>query len=101
MGDILASTPCEPIIDGVYQNELTVTYDAPKPKKMIFTKEDLYNSDLFGFGSAIGAITNKSTSAYAMLPILEKKYGKDSKEVKITMSRLQQCCVAQSKQIDL
>lgn len=99
-GDILASTSCQAVIDGVYRDELTVTYDAPKPKKMIFTKEDLFNSDLFGFGSAIGAITNKSTSAYAMLPILEKKYGKDSDEVKITMSRLRQCCVAQSKQID-
>lgn len=100
MGDILASTPCEAIINGVYRDELTVAYAAPKPQKIHFTERDLYNSDLFGFGSAIGAITNKSTSAYAMLPLLIEQYGEDSEEVRITISRLQQCCVAQSREID-
>lgn len=100
MGDIVATTDNEVMIRRVYKHELPVTYDVPKPKKKIFTKEDLYQSDLFGFGSIIGSITNKNTAAYALLPLLEETYGEDSKEVQLTLSRLKQCCVAQSKQID-
>lgn len=99
-GDIVASTDCPAMIRGIYENELTVTYDAPKPAKILFTKQDLYDADVFGFGSQIGAITNKGTNAYALLPLLEEEYGEDSEEVKLVTSRLQQCCVAQSKQID-
>lgn len=100
-GDIVATTDNAVMIRRVYKHELPVTYDVPKPKKKIFTKEDLYQSDLFGFGSIIGSITNKSTAAYALLPLLEETYGEDSKEVQLTLSRLKQCCVAQSKQIDM
>ena len=80
---------------------MTVTYDAPKPQKKVFTQVDLFNADKFSFGSAIGSITNKGTNAYALLPVIEKKYGRESEEYKILLSRLQQCCVAQSKQIDM
>ena len=83
-----------------YINELPVTYDAPKPKKILFTDDDHYRSDLFGFGSIIGRITNKSSIAYSMLPLIKRDYGEDGDEYKLTISRLQQCCVAQSKQID-
>lgn len=100
VGDIVASTDNESIIKNVYRDELTVTYDPPKPAKTIPTKQDLYNADLFSFGSMIGSITNKGTNAYAVLPLLEAEYGEDSDEVKLIISRLQQCCVAQSKQID-
>lgn len=99
-GDIVASTDNRAIIDAVYRDELTVTYDAPKPAKKVFTRDDLYNSDIFSFGSAIGSITNKGTNAYALLPVIERDYGCDSEEYKLLYSRLQQCCVAQSKQID-
>ncbi len=85
----------------MYRDELTVTYDAPKPQKKVFTQVDLFNADKFSFGSAIGSITNKGTNAYALLPVIEKKYGRESDEYKILLSRLQQCCVAQSKQIDM
>lgn len=85
----------------MYRDELTVTYDAPKPQKKVFTQVDLFNADKFSFGSAIGSITNKGTNAYALLPVIEKKYGRESEEYKILLSRLQQCCVAQSKQIDM
>ena len=88
------------MIKGVYKDELTVIYNAPKPEKILFTEDDLYHSDTFAFGSIIGSITNKSTSAYALLPIIENKYGKDSEEYRILNSRLQQCCKAQSAQID-
>ena len=39
------------LIDGVYPDELTVTYDAPKPKKIIFDEKDLFEADKFSFGS--------------------------------------------------
>lgn len=98
--DILATSSNPQMIKGVYKDELPVTYNAPKPEKIIFTEDDLYHSDTFAFGSIIGSITNKSTSGYALMPIIEKKYGKDSEEYKILNSRLQQCCKAQSAQID-
>jgi len=98
--DILATTSNKTIISHTYKDALPVVYDAPKPKKIIFTEDDLYESDKFSFGSIIGSITNKSSNAYALLPNIELEYGKDSKEYKITESRLQQCCKAQSAQID-
>ena len=99
-GDIVATTSNETVVKNVYSDELTVTYDAPKPVKKIFDQQDLYNADIFSFGSMIGSITNKGTNAYAVLPLLEEEYGKGSKEVGIVVSRLQQCCVAQSRAID-
>lgn len=98
--DILATTSDPIIIKGVYRNELTMTYDAPKPEKKIFTKEDIQNADKFSFGSIIGQITNKSSNAYALLKEIEDKYGKDNDMWRITYSRLIQCCKAQSAQID-
>lgn len=98
--DILATTSNRTMIKGVYRDELPVVYDAPKPKKIVFTDKDLYKSDIFSFGSIIGSITNKSSNGYAKLPLIEKQYGKDSQEYKLVKSRLQQCCKAQSAQID-
>lgn len=98
--DILATTSDQTIIKGVYRNELTMTYDAPKPEKKIFTKEDIQNADKFSFGSIIGQITNKSSNAYALLKEIEDKYGNDNNMWRITYSRLIQCCKAQSAQID-
>ena len=98
--DIVASTSNKVMKTHTYINELPVTYDAPKPKKILFTDDDLYRSDLFGFGSIIGSITNKSSIAYSMLPLIKRDYGEDSDEYNLTVSRLRQCCVAQGKQID-
>lgn len=94
--DIAASTASSVFVDNTYPDELTMVYDVPKPAKKIFTEEDLYNSDLFGFGSIIGSITNKSSSAYALIANLDE----NSEEYKVTHSRLVQCCKAQSAQID-
>lgn len=99
-GDLVASTSNETIISSTYRDELTVTYDAPKPSKILFSKADLYRADLFSFGSAIGSITNKATANYAMLPLIERQYGKRSGEYLIAESRLKQSCVAQGKSID-
>ena len=98
--DILATTSNEYMIQGVYKDELPVVYDPPKPEKILFTDEDLFKADLFSFGSIIGSITNKGSNGYALLPNLEREYGKDSDEYKVTKSRLKQCCKAQSAQID-
>ena len=98
--DILATTPNKTMIKAVYPDELPVVYDAPKPKKILFTDDDLYEADTFSFGSIIGSITNKSSNGYAKLPLIEKQFGKDSQEYKLVKSRLQQCCKAQSAQID-
>ena len=98
--DILATTPNQIMMKGVYRDELPVVYDAPKPKKIILTEDDLYQADTFSFGSIIGSITNKSSIGYAKLPLIESKFGKDSQEYKLVKSRLQQCCKAQSAQID-
>lgn len=98
--DILATTSNKYMINGVYKNELPVVYDPPKPEKIFFTDEDLYKADTFSFGSIIGSITNKGSNGYALLPNLEKEYGKDSREYQLTKSRLKQCCKAQSAQID-
>lgn len=98
--DILATTSNPVMIRSTYTNELPVVYTPPKPQKIQFTEEDLYRSDCFAFGSIIGSITNKSSNAYALLPALEKQYGTDSPQYRLVKSRLQQCCKAQSCQID-
>lgn len=98
--DILSTTSNQTMIQNTYKDELPVYYVPPKPKKIVFEERDLYNADCFSFGSIIGQITNKSSNAYALLPNLEKRYGKNSLEVKMTVSRLKQCCKAQSAQID-
>jgi len=98
--DILATTSNQEIINGVFNNELPVVYSPPTPEKIVFIDEDLYKADTFSFGSIIGSITNKSSNGYALLSNIEDKYGKDSDEYKITLSRLKQCCKAQSAQID-
>lgn len=100
MFDILATTSNKTMIKGVYKNDLTISYNPEKPEKILFTENDLYKSDTFAFGSIIGSITNKSTSAYSLLPIIENKFGKDSNEYAILESRLKQCCKAQALQID-
>ena len=98
--DILATTPNPIMRKGIWPDELPVVYDAPKPKKILFTEDDLYRADTFSFGSIIGSITNKSSNAYALLPLLEQEYGRYSAQYQLVKSRLQQCCKAQSAQID-
>ena len=99
-GDILCTTDNKTILKGIIAGEYPVTKAEKKPQKIIPTEEDLYSFDKFSMGSIIGQITNKGASAYALLPILEKKYGKNSFEYKLTLSRLKQGCKAQSLQID-
>lgn len=98
--DILATTDCQEVINGIYENELPVYYEPPKPAKIVPTKEDLYVSDTFSFGSIIGSITNKGSSGYALLSDIEYVYGKDSIEYVTMVNRLKMSCKLQSAQID-
>ncbi|MBE7896247.1 hypothetical protein G7L40_19895 [Paenibacillus polymyxa] len=94
--DQIATTSNETILNSVYEDELPITYDPPKPTKINFIDFDLYQSDKFSFGSQIGSITNKSTSAYALLPMFDV----GSAEYELTMNRLKMCTKLQSAQID-
>lgn len=94
--DIIATTSNQAIINGVYDKELPVVYEPPKPNKKIIEPVDLYKADLFSFGSQIGAITNKSTSAFALLP----RFKEGSVEYNILINRLKMCTKLQSAQID-
>lgn len=98
--DFLSTTSNRTVSDSRFTNEMTVVYDAPKPAKIIFTDEDLFYADKFTFGSIIGSITNKSTSAYALLPYLKQHYGEGSKEYQTTLKRIKMCTKLQSAQID-
>ncbi len=94
--DIIATTSDQTILNSIFQNKLPVVYDTPKSISMVFTEEDLYKADLFAFGSIIGSITNKSTSAYALLPL----FNKESLEYQTLINRLKMCTKLQSAQID-
>ncbi|TCJ00420.1 RNA dependent RNA polymerase, partial [Cytobacillus praedii] len=94
--DIIATTSNENIINGVFKDELPITYAPPKSKAINFKERDLYNADLHSFGSEIGQITNKSTSGYALLAQLEE----NSTEYKTTLNRIKMCTKLQSAQID-
>jgi hypothetical protein len=94
--DIIATTSDSTVIKGVYSNELPVVYSPPKSTKKKINQNDLFNADLFSFGSIIGSITNKSTGAFALLPLFKE----NSEEYKVTMNRIQMCTKLQSAQID-
>lgn len=98
--DFLSTTNNPIIVKSVYDGELPVVYDAPKPQPILFSNEDLYNSDRFTFGSKIGQITNKSTSGIALLREIEDKYGIESREYKTLLNRIRMCTKLQSAQID-
>ncbi|MED2945369.1 hypothetical protein VSK91_19550 [Bacillus swezeyi] len=94
--DIIATTSNETVLKGVYKDELPVAYTPPTSTKKVLTEEDLFNADLFSFGSIIGSITNKSTSGYALLSQLDA----DSDEYLTTLTRVKMCTKLQSAQID-
>lgn len=94
--DIIATTSNKTMIKGVYKDEYAVTYQKKLSSKIEFTEEDLYKADLLAFGSEIGAITNKSTAMYAMLPM----YDPQSPQYAELERRLIMTRVAQGNAID-
>ena len=64
--------------------------------KKVFTEEDLIESNLQGFGSQIGQITNRCTSITSLMA----NYSKDSEEYKILKYRTQCFQNGQQNEID-
>ena len=94
--DILSTTNNKNFINGVYPNQRVVTYSAKKPKKKLFTEEDLFITDTFSFGNAIGQITNTTSTFVGMMAM----FSPDSAEYKQLADRIKAGCAAQSRQID-
>ena len=94
--DILATTNNEQFIQGRYDNQRVVTYSAKKPKKKLFTEDDLFVTDTFSFGTQIGQITNTCSTICALIPTF-----KEGSRERVTLeNRLKAGCAAQSRQID-
>ena len=94
--DILATTNNEQFIQGRYENQRVVTYSAKKPKKKLFTEDDLFVTDTFSFGTQIGQITNTCSTICALIPT----FAEGSRERITLENRLKAGCAAQSRQID-
>lgn len=87
----------DPIIwERIYDNKPVTSYDVPKPKPAPLTKMNLRDADRKSFGQKIGQITNLSTVLYC----IQSRYTPNDSEYWLIESRLQQLCIAQSKQID-
>lgn len=94
--DILSTTNNRNFINGVYPNQRVVTYDVRKPHKKLFDEEDLFVTDTFSFGNAIGQITNTTSTFVSMMAM----FSPDSAEYKQLSDRIKAGCAAQSRQID-
>ena len=94
-GDLILLTNQKEIIDGAYGG-LPIEYATKKAPKQKIIEDDLYLSDLKGFNTKVGFLTNISTTMYAML----SKYSEDSKEYKELIRRLKQCRKEQGSIID-
>ena len=94
--DIIMTTNSKEMIKGVLKDELPITYAKRVISKKDIEEVDLFEADKMAFGSAIGSITNKSTTIYTMLP----SYKKDSLEYKELIKRLRICRKAQGSEID-
>lgn len=102
--DIVSSTSNPVMIRSVYKNQKPVTYDVPKPKKMLFTETDLYNFDKKSFGSLIGPLTNHGTSIIALISYYRDRYNKyhdelDLRKLRLLEDRLKMVCAGQSRQM--
>ena len=94
-GDLVCVTNQKEVIDGA-QGGLPVHYDTMKAKKKIIIDDDLYLSDLNGFNSTVGFLTNISTTMYALLATFEK----GSVEYNLLTNRLKECRKIQGEIID-
>jgi len=113
--DIGYTTDDKIIFNKIYEGKPVTSYDVPKPAKIDLKtnkysytleekkslnvknmKDELREMDTKSFGQEIGRITNYSTSFYCM----QTRFKEGSEPYRILESRLQQLCIAQSKQID-
>jgi len=93
-GDIIMTTP--EFTEFSYSSEYrTPYYERKVAPKQLVVKEDLWKSDIIGFNSKIGLITNYGTTFFSLLANAE------TDEVKqLLINRLKTCNVMQSCQID-
>jgi len=93
-GDIIMTTP--EFTELSYSKEYrTPFYERKVAPKQLVVKEDLWQSDIIGFNSKIGLITNYGTTFFSLLANAETDEQKDH-----LINRLKTCNVMQSCQID-
>lgn len=93
-GDIVMTTP--EFTDLSYSKEyLTPFYERKIAPKQLVSKDDLWKSDIIGFNSKIGLITNYGTTFFSLLANAQTK-----EEEEHLINRLKTCNVMQSCQID-
>ena len=98
-GDQVLTTNSQEIISGA-MGGLPVTYEKRSAEKNIIQYEKLYKSDIQAFNPKIGFITNTSSTLDVILVLVEKKYGKHSKEYNAVLNRLKICRKSQGDTID-
>jgi hypothetical protein len=94
-GDIVCITNNQQVIEGAYGG-LPIHYDTKKAKKVKIDDSKLWESDINGFNSKVGFVTNCATSAFALLPL----FPEDSPEYKETIDRLKRFRKEQGSTID-
>ena len=94
-GDLLYTTTCEPLIRNQI-NLPALRCVQRKAAKKVVTEEDLIQSNLQGFGSQIGQITNRCTAITSLMA----NFPKDSREYNILKYRTQCFQNGQQNEID-
>ena len=94
-GDLLYTTTNQPLIRN-QTNLPALRCIQRNAEKKIITEEDLIESNLQGFGSQIGQITNRCTAITSLMA----NFSKDSKEYKILKYRTQCFQNGQQNEID-
>jgi hypothetical protein len=94
-GDIVCITNNKQVIAGAYGG-LPIHYDTKKAKKIKIVDENLWESDINGFNSKVGFVTNCATSAFALLPL----FPEGSPEYEETIDRLKRFRKEQGSTID-
>lgn len=94
-GDLLFTTTCEPLMKNQH-NLPALRCVQRKAAKKIITENDLIQSNLQGFGSQIGQITNRCTAITSLMA----NFPRDSEEYKILQYRTQCFQNGQQNEID-
>jgi len=94
-GDIIMTTDQKEFIDGA-QGGNPICYDKKQSKKKIVKASDLNKSDVTGFNSRIGIITNISSSYHCLI----SKYKNGSEEFSLIENRLKLLRFIQGSEID-
>lgn len=94
-GDIVCVTDNDVVVEGAFGG-LPIYYTNKKASKQVIVEDDLYLSDIDGFNSKVGFITNVATTAFAMLEM----FPKDSPEYIEIIKRLKRFRKEQGSTID-